>query len=123
MPTPPRSSTKAHSAGYAPHDIFGSQNRCHFAATLTRIFASNAICGVKPSETTGLQFSRRDTRDRYLARRQPDAEALRRESSRAKRHARRGPRADGDHDGAASWRRITTAVAQLANKVPPGPVH
>src|SRR5438105_13889025 len=77
MPTPPRSSTKAHSAGYAPDDIFGSQNRCHFAATLTRIFASNAIRGVKRLETTGLQFSRRDTRDRHLACRQPDAQVLR----------------------------------------------
>jgi hypothetical protein len=31
--------------------------------------------------------------------------------------------ADGDHDGAVTWRRITDAVVQLANKVPPGPVH
>ena len=29
--------------------------------------------------------------------------------------------ADGDHDGAATWRRITAAVEQLANNVPPGP--
>jgi hypothetical protein len=33
--------------GYASNDIFGSQYRRHFAATLTRILASNAICGVK----------------------------------------------------------------------------
>jgi hypothetical protein len=31
--------------------------------------------------------------------------------------------ADGDHDGASTWRRITDAVVQLANNVPPGPVH
>lgn len=31
--------------------------------------------------------------------------------------------ADGDYKGEAVWRRITDAVAQLANKVPPGPVH
>ena len=31
--------------------------------------------------------------------------------------------ADGDHDGADTWRRITTAVEQLANNVPSGPVH
>jgi hypothetical protein len=30
---------------------------------------------------------------------------------------------DGDHDGAAIRRRITDAVAQLANTTPPGPVH
>jgi hypothetical protein len=31
--------------------------------------------------------------------------------------------ADGDHDGAATWRRITAAVGQLANNTPPGPPH
>jgi hypothetical protein len=31
--------------------------------------------------------------------------------------------ADGDHDGAATWRRITDAVGQLANNTPPGPLH
>jgi hypothetical protein len=30
---------------------------------------------------------------------------------------------EGDHDGAAVWRRITDAVAQLANTTPPGSVH
>ena len=28
-----------------------------------------------------------------------------------------------DGDGAATWRRITDAVRQLANKTSPGPVH
>jgi hypothetical protein len=31
--------------------------------------------------------------------------------------------ADGDRDGALTWRRTTAAVEQLANNVPPGPVH
>ena len=31
--------------------------------------------------------------------------------------------ADGDHDGAATWRRMTDAVGQLANTTLPGPVH
>ena len=31
--------------------------------------------------------------------------------------------ADGDHDRADTWRRITTAVEQLANITPPGPPH
>jgi hypothetical protein len=31
--------------------------------------------------------------------------------------------AEGDHDGADTWRRITTAVEQLANNTPPGPPH
>jgi hypothetical protein len=30
---------------------------------------------------------------------------------------------EGDSDGAAIWCRIMDAVAQLANKIPPGPVH
>ena len=29
----------------------------------------------------------------------------------------------GDDDGATTWRRIMTAVTQLANKTPSGPVH
>ena len=42
--------------------------------------------------------------------------------------AERSARADelvaaGDDNGAAVWRRITAAVAQLANTTPPGPVH
>jgi hypothetical protein len=31
--------------------------------------------------------------------------------------------ADGDHDGAATWRRNTAAIEQLANTTPPGPLH
>jgi hypothetical protein len=31
--------------------------------------------------------------------------------------------ADGDHDGALTWRRITAAVEQLANTTPNAPVH
>jgi hypothetical protein len=31
--------------------------------------------------------------------------------------------AAGDDNGAATWRRITDAVGQLANNTPPGPVH
>ena len=31
--------------------------------------------------------------------------------------------ADGDHDGAVTWRRITDSVLQLANTTPPGQVH
>jgi hypothetical protein len=29
----------------------------------------------------------------------------------------------GDHDGADTWRRITSAVEQLAHTTPPGPLH
>ena len=30
---------------------------------------------------------------------------------------------DGDHDATDAWRRIITAVAQLANTTPPAPPH
>jgi hypothetical protein len=62
---------------------------CGLPATAARRVASNAICGVKRLETASLQFSPRDARDRYLARRQSHAQALRRQSLRGKRHARR----------------------------------
>ena len=29
----------------------------------------------------------------------------------------------GDDDGATTWPRIMAAVTELANKIPPGPVH
>jgi hypothetical protein len=31
--------------------------------------------------------------------------------------------AAGDHEGADTWRRISAAIAQLANDTPPGPLH
>jgi hypothetical protein len=31
--------------------------------------------------------------------------------------------AAGDYAGADTWRRITAAVAELANNTPPGPLH
>jgi hypothetical protein len=31
--------------------------------------------------------------------------------------------AAGDDEGAMTWRRITSAVEQLENNTPPGPVH
>jgi hypothetical protein len=50
-------------------------------------------------------------------------------SATAKRRSTKAPlEADelalaGDDDGAATWRRITAAVEQLANRTPPGRVH
>jgi triphosphoribosyl-dephospho-CoA synthetase len=44
--------------------------------------------------------------------------ALEESSTRAEELA-----ADGDHDGAVTWRRITNAVVQLGNNVSPGPPH
>jgi hypothetical protein len=31
--------------------------------------------------------------------------------------------AAGDHNGEATWRRITNAVCRLATSTPPGPLH
>lgn len=30
---------------------------------------------------------------------------------------------EGDHNCAAVWRRVTDAIGQLVNTMPPGPVH
>ena len=30
---------------------------------------------------------------------------------------------EGDHNGAAVWRRVIDAIGQLVNTKPPGPVH
>jgi hypothetical protein len=85
---------------------------------------ANAICGVKRLETASLQFSPRDTRDRYIWRaanlmlKRYGDKALEESTTRADELA-----AAGDDNGAAVWRRITAAVGQLANNTPPGPVH
>jgi hypothetical protein len=47
---------------------------------------------------------------------------LKRYGDKALEQSRDELAADGDH-GADTWRRITTAVEQLANNVPSGPVH
>jgi hypothetical protein len=80
---------------------------------LTRRFADIAIVGVKRFSTASLQFCLRDTRDRRYG-----EKALEQSATRADELA-----ADGDHDGATTWRRITAAVAELANNTPPGPLH
>jgi hypothetical protein len=90
---------------------------------LTRSFASHAIIGVKRFSTTSLRFSPRDTGDRYLARRHVmlkryGEKALNESAARADELA-----AGDDHNGAATWRRITDAVSQLANLTPPGALH
>jgi hypothetical protein len=33
------------------------------------------------------------------------------------------PAEEGDHNGAAVWRRVIDAIGQHANTTPPGPVH
>ena len=79
--------------------------------------------GVKRLSTASLQSSPRDTRDRYrraatLMLKRYGEKALEQSATRADELA-----ADGDHDGADTWRRITAAVVQLANTTPPGPLH
>jgi hypothetical protein len=65
----------------------------------------------------------RDTRDRCLACRQPDAEAYGDKAHEQSVKRADELAADGDQDGADTWRRITAAVEQLVNTVPPGPPH
>jgi hypothetical protein len=73
--------------------------------------------------TASLQCSPRDTRDRYLAR---ATLMLKRYGDKALEQSRTHIDelvADGDHDGADTWRRISAAVVELANTTPPGPPH
>lgn len=79
--------------------------------------------GVKRLSTASVELPLRDTRDRYLARRHPDAEALGDKALEQSDRRVDELTAAGDHDGADTWRRITTAVEQLANTTPPGPLH
>jgi hypothetical protein len=109
--------------GNAPDDILGGQYRCHVAATLTGRLPSHAIVGVNRFSTASLQFTgvipEIDIwRAANLMLKRYGAKAFEESSTRADELA-----ADGDHDGASTWRRITNAVVQLTNNTPPGPLH
>ena len=66
-------------------------------------------------------------RDRYLARRQSDALALRQhygDEADIESAIRAEELADvGDWAGEAIWRRIINAIGQLENTTPPGRLH
>jgi hypothetical protein len=89
---------------------------------LTGRLPSHAIVGVNRFSTASLKFTgvipEIDIwRAANLMLKRYGEKALEESSTRADELA-----ADGDHDGASTWRRITVAVEQLANNVPPGPV-
>ena len=80
-------------------------------------------CQLERFSTASLQFTRVIPeidiwRTANLMLKRYDEKAFEESSTRADELA-----ADGDHDGASTWRQITRAVEQLANNVPPGPVH
>jgi hypothetical protein len=109
--------------GNSTDDILGGQYRRHVAATLTGRLPSHAIVGVNRFSTVSLQFTRVIPeidiwRAANLMLKRCGEKAFEESSMRADELA-----ADGDRDGALTWRRITAAVEQLANNVPPGPVH
>ena len=109
--------------GYSTDDILSGQSRCHVAATLTGRLLSHAIVGVNRFSTARLQFTRVIPeidiwRAANLMLKRYGEKAFEESSTRADELA-----ADGDHDGASTWRRITAAVEQLANNIPPGPVN
>ena len=78
--------------------------------------------GVKRVPTASVRFSgvipEIDIRAATLMLKRYGDKALEQSATRADELA-----ADGDHDGADTWRRITSAVVQLANTTPPGPLH
>jgi hypothetical protein len=87
------------------------------------MLASNAIYGVNRLETAIRSFRRVIPeidiwRAANLMLKRYGEKALEESATRADELA-----ADGDQDGAVTWRRITDAVGQLANTTPPGPVH
>ena len=109
--------------GNSTDDVLGGQYRCHVAATLTGQASSHAIVDVNRFSTASLQFTRVISeidiwRAANLMLKRYGAKAFEESSTRAGELA-----ADGDHDGAAAWRRITNAVVQLTNNTPPGPLH
>jgi hypothetical protein len=76
---------------------------------------------VLQSSLRSWKILRRDSRDRHVARRHPDAlrqRALEESISRADELA-----SAGEDNGVAVWRRISDAVGQLVNTIPPGAVH
>src|SRR4029077_5475624 len=89
-----------------------------FAATLTRKFESNAICGVKRLETTTVIPEIDICRAANLMLKRYGDKALEESATRADELF-----AQDDYNGAAVWRRITDAVGQLANQTPAGPLH
>jgi hypothetical protein len=100
--------------GNSTDDILGGQYRSHVAATLTGRLPSQAIVGVNRFSTASLQFTRVIPeidiwRAANLMLKRYGEKAFEESSTRADELA-----ADGDHDGASTWRRITAAVEQLA---------
>ena len=92
-------------------------------AILTRNFVNHAIIGVKRFSDKRANFPRVI----------PEIDIWRAATLMLKRYgekaldesmARADELAAGDeHNGAATWRRITDAVSQLANLMPPGALH
>jgi hypothetical protein len=110
-------------SGNSTDDILSGQYRCHVAATLTGRLSSQAIVDVNRFSTASLQFTRVIPeidiwRAANLILKRYGEKAFEESITRADEVA-----ADGDRDGASTWRRITAAVGQLANNTPPGPPH
>jgi 4-hydroxy-tetrahydrodipicolinate synthase len=118
MPTAQRSSTKAHSA--AIRLTTSSTGKISGVPLPWNVLCPRVTnSGLNDYRSCTSSFCR-DTRHRYLARRQPHAQALRREGARRKYQERRRARVRRRSQWRSSlvWRRITAAVVELANKVP-----
>jgi hypothetical protein len=109
--------------GNSTDDILGGQYRCHVAATLTGRLQAMQLLVLIVSRPQSLQFTRVIPeidiwRAANLMLKRYGEKAFEESSTRADELA-----ADGDHDGASTWRRVTDAVVQLANNVPPSLLH
>jgi hypothetical protein len=104
--------------GNAPDNIFSGQYRSH-RLPIARSFAGHAIMGVNFCRLQACNVRRVI----------PEIDIWRAATLMLKRYGDKALTrideltSDGDHDGADTWRRITTAVERLASTKPPGPLH
>jgi len=129
MPTAPRSSMKVHSAAIR---LTTSSGVNIDVITVISIYAI-AACTLAPGHAAGQVLSLYRQRPYSFSGMIPEIDIWRAAQLMLKRYgdnafnesvARADELAAGDdQNGAATWRRIATAVEQLANTIPSGPVH
>jgi hypothetical protein len=128
MPTAPRSSMKVHSAAIrlttssgANIDVITVTSFARSQPPCTSGHAAGRVLSLyrqRPYSFSGMIPEIDIWRTAQLMLKRYGDNALDESMGRADELA-----AGDDQNGAATWRRIATAVEQLANTIPPGPVH
>ena len=104
--------------GDVPDDILGGQYRCHRSSLHAMHLWVLNVCRPQACDLAHVIPEIDIWRAATLMLKRYGDKALEQSITRVNELA-----ADGDHAGAVTWRRITTAVEQLANTTPPGPPH